>query len=214
MCDIEHTIMFKFPDKSLFSKIQPSRISIRWPSLAATVATGGQWQSRINRKSARRLRFREVWRCGRNTHLSLQSNDPTRWSWGPSWTSSGIVESSWGGLRVWRECSRTSNDELTMLQRIDVALDKEEIGTWFYGEKARTRDGNSVCIPEVLGGCSCGGFELRSRLVIAILSVRRRDRTWMTAWPSSVVLGLMMISNSMPPVSITRFRADEDKLDG
>ena len=40
--DIEHTIMFKFPDKSLFSKIQPSGISIRWPSLAATVATGGQ----------------------------------------------------------------------------------------------------------------------------------------------------------------------------
>ena len=29
--------MFKFPDSSLFSKIHPSGISIRWPSLATTV---------------------------------------------------------------------------------------------------------------------------------------------------------------------------------
>ena len=32
------TIMFKFPDNNLFSKIQPSGISIRCPSLATTVA--------------------------------------------------------------------------------------------------------------------------------------------------------------------------------
>jgi len=33
----ELTIMFKFPDNNLFSKIHPSGISIRCPSLATTV---------------------------------------------------------------------------------------------------------------------------------------------------------------------------------
>jgi hypothetical protein len=32
----KRTIIFKFPDRSLFSKIQPSGISILWPSLATT----------------------------------------------------------------------------------------------------------------------------------------------------------------------------------
>lgn len=74
-----------------------------------------------------------------------------------------------------------ANDELTVLQRIDVALDKQEIGTRFHGKEARTRDVDSVCVPEVLDGCSCSGFELRSRLAVAIGSVRRSRHTWITA---------------------------------
>ena len=48
------------------------------------------------------------------------------------------------------------NDELTVLERVDVGFDKEEIGTRFNGQEARARNVNSVRVLEVLN-CSTGG---------------------------------------------------------
>lgn len=42
---ISRTIIFKFPDKSRFSRIQPSGISILWPSFATTKKHNQYWCS-------------------------------------------------------------------------------------------------------------------------------------------------------------------------
>ena len=54
-----------------------------------------------------------------------------------------------------------------MLQRIDITLDKQVIGKRFYGEEARTRNVDAMCIPKVLDGCSCRGFEKRNVKLIS-----------------------------------------------
>lgn len=52
------------------------------------------------------------------------------------------------------------DDKLTMLQRVDVALDEEKIGTALHRKEARARNVNTMSIPEMLDSCSCSGLEL------------------------------------------------------
>ena len=52
------------------------------------------------------------------------------------------------------------NDQLAMLERIDVALDEEQIGATLHWQEARTRDIDAMGIFEVLDRRACGGLEL------------------------------------------------------
>ena len=52
------------------------------------------------------------------------------------------------------------DNKLTMLQRVDVALDEKQIGTALHRKEARARYINTMCIPEMLDSCSCSGLEL------------------------------------------------------
>jgi len=64
------------------------------------------------------------------------------------------------------------DDELTVLERVDVALDEQEIGARFDGQETRTRDINAVRILKVLDSCTGGGFELDDSLaVVGVLGV-------------------------------------------
>ena len=99
------------------------------------------------------------------------------------------------------------NDQLTMLKRVDVALDEEQVGAGLDGKEARARDVDPVRVPEMLDCGSSGGLELHQCQIQDANGRQVEQFTWMTACPSSVVLGLMMISSSMPSISMTRLRA-------
>ena len=62
------------------------------------------------------------------------------------------------------EHSAFVQDELTVLQRVDVTLDKEQVGARLDREEARTRNVDTVTILEVLDGGTSGGLELYSSL--------------------------------------------------
>jgi hypothetical protein len=58
--------------------------------------------------------------------------------------------------------------ELTVLQRVDVALDQEQIGTGFDWQEARPWDVDAMAVLEVLDGCAGGGLELDDGLAIFV----------------------------------------------
>ena len=53
------------------------------------------------------------------------------------------------------------DDELTVLQRVDVALDKQKIGATLDGQESASRNIDTVCILEVLDGSTGGSLELQ-----------------------------------------------------
>jgi hypothetical protein len=54
-------------------------------------------------------------------------------------------------------------DELTVLQRVNVTLDEEQVGTGLDREETRTRNVDAVAILEVLNGSTSSGLELCSQ---------------------------------------------------
>jgi len=97
-----------------------------------------------------------------------------------------------------------------MLQRVDVALDKKQIGATLHREEATARHINTVTVLEMLNSRSRSSFELwKDRMNNKLDSVISAPLTCTTACPSSVVLGLTMMSSSMPPSSSKmRFNAN------
>lgn len=64
------------------------------------------------------------------------------------------------------------DDELTVLKRVDVALDEQQIGTALDGQEAATRDIDAVAVLEMLDGSASGGLKLNDCLaVIGLLGV-------------------------------------------
>jgi len=58
--------------------------------------------------------------------------------------------------------------ELTVLQRVDVALDQEQVGTRFDWQEATPWDVDAMAVLEVLDGCAGGGLELDDGLAIFV----------------------------------------------
>ena len=52
------------------------------------------------------------------------------------------------------------DDELAMLERIDIALDEQQIGAALYGQETLARNIDTVGVLEVLDGSTSGGLEL------------------------------------------------------
>jgi len=52
------------------------------------------------------------------------------------------------------------NDKLTMLERINVAFNEEEIRTALHWQEAFAWNVDPVCVLEVLDRCASGSFEL------------------------------------------------------
>ena len=55
-------------------------------------------------------------------------------------------------------------DQLTVLQRVNVTLDKEQVGARLDRKETGTRNVDTVSILEVLDGSTSGGLELCSSL--------------------------------------------------
>lgn len=72
-------------------------------------------------------------------------------------------------------------DELTMLQRVDVTLDEEQVGASLDRKETRTRDVDTVTILEMLNGGTSGGLELCSQFSRTHASVAHWVHTWTTA---------------------------------
>ena len=53
------------------------------------------------------------------------------------------------------------DDKLTVLQRVDVTLDEEQVGTTLDGQETATRNVNTVGVVEVLDGSTGGSLELQ-----------------------------------------------------
>ena len=51
-------------------------------------------------------------------------------------------------------------EELTVLERVDVALDEEKIGAALHGQETVTRNVNSMSVLEVLNGSTSSSLEL------------------------------------------------------
>ena len=58
------------------------------------------------------------------------------------------------------------DDQLPVLERINVALDEEQVRARLHGQEARTRDVHTVAVREVLDGSTGGGLELDDGLAI------------------------------------------------
>lgn len=100
------------------------------------------------------------------------------------------------------------NDELPVLQGIDVALNQQQVRATLDRQETTTRDVNAVGILEMLNCCSCRRLELNTRMSGGLRPFKRETvQTWITDCPSSVTLGLTMISSSMPSLSMIRFKA-------
>ena len=56
--------------------------------------------------------------------------------------------------------------QLAVLQRINVALDQQQIRARLYREEPATRNVDAVCTLEVLDGSSCSRLELDDPLAI------------------------------------------------
>lgn len=61
------------------------------------------------------------------------------------------------------------DDELTVLEGVDIALDEQQVGAALDGEEAVTRNVDTMCIVEVLDGGTGGGLELDDGLAIVSL---------------------------------------------
>ena len=53
------------------------------------------------------------------------------------------------------------DDKLTVLQRVDVTLDEEQVGTTLDGQETATRNVNTVGVVEVFDGSTGGSLELQ-----------------------------------------------------
>ena len=58
------------------------------------------------------------------------------------------------------------DDELAMLERIDIALDEQQIGAALYGQETLARNIDTVGVLEVLDGSTSGGLELDNCVAI------------------------------------------------
>jgi len=121
------------------------------------------------------------------------------------------------------EYPRWIEDEVSMLERVDVTLDEQKIGTALHGQESTAGDVDAMSYVlgvscgyddrgefhtfEVFNGCPGSGLQLRAGNQQYLNRRRDKIRTWMTACPSLIALGLMMISKSIPSVSITLFNA-------
>ena len=72
-------------------------------------------------------------------------------------------------------------DELTMLQRVNVTLDEEQVGAGLDRKETRTRNVDTVTILEVLNGGTSGGLKLWSQFSSEHTPVAHRVHTWTTA---------------------------------
>ena len=68
-------------------------------------------------------------------------------------------------------------DELTVLQRVNVTLDKEQVGAGLDRKEARARNVDTVTVPEVLYGSTSGSLELCSQFSIECIPVAHRVHT-------------------------------------
>jgi len=59
-------------------------------------------------------------------------------------------------------------DELTMLQRVNVTLDEEQVGAGLDRKETRTRNIDTVTILEVFNGGASGGLELYDSLTVIV----------------------------------------------
>jgi hypothetical protein len=72
-------------------------------------------------------------------------------------------------------------DELTMLQRVNVTLDEEQVGAGLDRKETRTRNIDTVTILEVFNGGASGGLELWSQFSSEHTPVAHRAHTCTTA---------------------------------
>ena len=60
------------------------------------------------------------------------------------------------------------DDELTMLERVDIALNQQQVGTALDGQETATRHVDPVCIPEMLDCRARSSLELYDRLPVVV----------------------------------------------
>jgi hypothetical protein len=58
------------------------------------------------------------------------------------------------------------NDELAVLERVDVALDKQKIGAALHRQETLARNVNPMGVLEVLDGSTSSGFELNNCVAV------------------------------------------------
>jgi hypothetical protein len=92
------------------------------------------------------------------------------------------------------------DDELTVLERVDVALDEQEIGARFDGQETRTRDINAVRILKVLDSCTGGGFELKICFVSMSMMLGLDNCTYLD--DSLAVVGVLGVDDNFQLHSI------------
>ena len=187
--------MFKFPDSSLFSKIHPSGISIRCPSLATTVVLINNRMSKTKQRNKTKLTDD----CSAKGHiptkvyitshrqmikfqnlgnllepllelLDLQKNINI--------SITPILKKKEKRLRYLLEmisqfnnrCSLKHpllvNNKLTMLQRIYITLDQQQVTATLDWQESFTRDVDAMSVFEMLNSGSGGGFELDDRVTL------------------------------------------------
>lgn len=158
-------------------------MSILCPSLATTdiqhKSTVRNGQTQITYQ----WQFHEVSHCAQSRHRQSQSDGPTRefeeFSWIVSGTVGSMDEGRWNkynvnGRRVTDLFEMITklddgcglkhpiliDDKLTVGQRVDVALDQEEIRATLHRQEALARDVDPMCILEVFDSRTCCGFKL------------------------------------------------------
>ena len=165
------SIMFRLPESNLFSSMHPSGMSIRWPSLATTrehnqfqILEGEVEGQRTDDGAPQGDVTSEVNIAGDGQVVELDDLRDLLESLLELRDLLKVVAQLDDRRRL--ELASLVDDKLTVLKRVNIGLDEEEVTATLDGEEPRARDVYTVAVPEVLDGRPGGGLELEHRRAI------------------------------------------------